>query len=448
MHDGKPGGGSILNSLRRFFPARFSRGAALWSTLQLLLASITGQIIFLCAAPLITRIYTPQDFGFLAAFTAIFAALLSISGFRYELAIPLPQSDRDARYLVHLCLAINLCFSALLIPAIFLSADTVADTLNTPALSGALWLIPIGIIGGGAYRTFRFLAVRAHNFGAISRTRIIQPITNVAVQTGCGLAGLGAMGLAMGHVIGQSAGALSLNTVSLRELLDWRRLMSRRCRYLAKRYDRFPKFDVAAALIDTLSVHLPNLLLAGLFSPAVAGFYLLSERVLGAPMSMLAQAIGQVLYSRSRLALRERRLGGIVIRVLGALFLISVPAAVFLYFLAPPIFAFVFGESWRQAGVFASWLVFGLVAQFLYSSVSLSLMATDGQKVNFGLHLILLISKGAAMWLGAAESDAGLAIICLSTVNVVGYGAGSIIVLLRALRRDRNDGERMARQLE
>ena len=45
------------------------------------------------ASPLVTRLYTPDDYGVFAAFASISTILLAINSLRYELAITLPGDD-------------------------------------------------------------------------------------------------------------------------------------------------------------------------------------------------------------------------------------------------------------------------------------------------------------------------------------------------------------------
>ena len=64
----------------------------------LLLASGTAfaQALPIVISPILTRIYTPSDFGTLSLFIAIVSIFASIANGRYELAIMLPKKDENA----------------------------------------------------------------------------------------------------------------------------------------------------------------------------------------------------------------------------------------------------------------------------------------------------------------------------------------------------------------
>jgi O-antigen/teichoic acid export membrane protein len=399
-------------------------------------ASVVGQLILLAATPLVTRLYSPLDFGLLALFTGIFGGVLVTSSLRYELAIPLARSDRDAFALLMLALLINGVFAAVTAAAVFFWGETLSRALNSPALVGVLWVLPISLLGAGSYKAFRLWAVRRHDFDAIARTKITQSAANAVSQISFGIAGLGAPGLAIGHFLGMTAGLYRLARGVDRAFWRCGRAQSLRMRVLAKRYSRFPKYDVTAAFVDAMSVQLPNLLLAVLFNPAVAGHYLLADRMLGAPFSLLSQSIGQVLYARSRRAVEDGQLAVLTAKVFIGLATVMVVPTIVVFLASESLFTFAFGEAWREAGVFAGWLVVGLFGQFLFSSISLVLMATGAQSINLALHLTMLCARSVALGYGYAVESALVAVIALSLANFLGYLGAAAVVLWHARNHD------------
>ncbi|ENM3968826.1 oligosaccharide flippase family protein, partial [Vibrio cholerae] len=90
--------------------------------LTLITGTTIAQAIPILIAPILTRIYTPEDFGVLALFVAITSIFGAISNGRYELAIMLPIEDDDAINVSAIGLLIATALSVVLIfPAIFLN---------------------------------------------------------------------------------------------------------------------------------------------------------------------------------------------------------------------------------------------------------------------------------------------------------------------------------------
>ncbi len=405
------------------------RSSFIKSVSKLASANVLGQAILFAVMPLVTRLYTPADFGVFAVFAAIFSLVLVGSSLRYELAVPLPRSDGNAFSVLLLAFWVNVAVAAASLLGVLFLSGTLSRALNAPGLPSVLWILPLSILGAGSNRALRYWAIRHHDFNILAKTQITQSSANAAFQVCSGVVGLGGVGLAIGHALGLTAGAYRLAQDVLpriRTVGYWQPL---RMKSLARRYGRFPKFDVAAAFIDTLSVQLPNLLLTLLFNPAVAGAYLLADRILGTPTSLVSQSVGQVLYAKSREAVEEKRMAALATNVSVGLLALSFVPALALFLISEPLVAFIFGEAWRQAGNFAGWLVLGLVGQLIFSSVSLTLMATNAQNINLILHVVMLVAKGASLFYGYAAGSPLSAIIALAAVNLLGYlGATGVII--------------------
>ena len=390
--------------------------------------SAASQILIVLASPLLTRLYKPNDFGVLALFSALLGVVSVASCLRYELAIPMARNSIAAFNTIALALGFNgivaLGIAATLLPF----GKEFAELFSVPGLAPHLWLLPTAIIFVGIYRILTFWAVREKSFGRLAKTKLNQVIAGITTQLACGVLGSGSFGLILGQVIGQSAGAISLgrslhsHTVAMNHRLRAPRLIT-----VAKRYIRFPKYDLPAALINAFSANLPQFTLAFLFSPAIAGLYLLAHRVIGMPVAILGQAVGQGLYAHSREALAAGTLHRLVLKVASALLAIIALPLIVLYAYGEDIFRIIFGPSWSTAGTFASWLILGATAQFIFSPISLMLQATNAQHINLALQILLLAARAAALAFGYIASDALTAIIALALADACCYALGCLL---------------------
>lgn len=405
--------------------ASFIRGVITLAT-----GSAASQVLIVFASPLLTRLYTPNDFGVLAVFSALLGVIAVASCLRYELAIPMARNSIAALNTLAVALGFNVIVALGVAAALVPFDKEIAALFSAPGLAAHLWLLPVGIVFVGLYRTLTFWAVREKSFGRLARTKLSQAIGGIATQLACGVLSPGPFGLILGQVVGQSAGAISLgrNLYSRAVALNYR-LRARRLAAAAKRHIRFPKYDLPAASINTFAANLPQFMLALLFSPAVAGFYLLAHRVIGMPVVILGQAVGQGLYAHSREAITAGTLHSFVLKVASALLaLISLPLIV-LFVFGEDLFRVIFGPDWTTAGTYASWLILGATAQFVYSPISLMLQATNAQHINLALQILMLAARAAALAFGYFASDALTAIIALAIADMCCYALGSLLTL-------------------
>lgn len=68
-----------------------ARDAALLST-----GSLVANLIGLIAVPVLSRLYSPSDFGLLALFMSVAAIARSVATGRYEMAVPLTRTQGAA----------------------------------------------------------------------------------------------------------------------------------------------------------------------------------------------------------------------------------------------------------------------------------------------------------------------------------------------------------------
>lgn len=115
-----------------------------------------AQILLLLAAPLLTRLYTPEDYGLLAVHGSLLAIIGVVASLRYELAIPLPEENQEAANVVVLCLLLLVVTSLLTAVLVFFFADPIASLLGVPKLATYFWLLPVGGLIIGAYSAFNY----------------------------------------------------------------------------------------------------------------------------------------------------------------------------------------------------------------------------------------------------------------------------------------------------
>jgi len=368
-----------------------------------------SQLLLVLATPIITRLYTPQDFGVLAVYIGLLALFCVIASFRYEMAIPIPEMDEEAIDLVFLSLilvGLTALISCLLI-AIF--GDSIAIFLKEPRLKGLLWLLPLGVFFVGTYQIFNKYAIRAKLFKSVAITRINQSITMLVIQ----LLGykLGAIALILAQSVGQGAGALTLSKGVFSRLGSSNR---KRIILVAKKYRRFPLYSSWAGLLNTSGAQLPALAFASLFSAQVAGYYTLAFGLVTAPITLLANAVGNVFLSDAAQAWRNGSLGSTINFVHDKLANMAMPVVITLVFVIPDIFSWVFGTQWTTAGLFAQWMLPWIYLVFVTAPLSTTYEVIGKQSEYLIFQSTLFIVRLCAILYGAHLNDLKYTIVLFS----------------------------------
>jgi O-antigen/teichoic acid export membrane protein len=363
------------------------------ASLTLVAGGAAAQALPLLLGPLLTRLFTPAEFGQYHLFAAVAANLAVVACARYEFALPMAADDDEADALRVLCLRI-------------LAAVTLASGLGAlgwwraGAQAWVAWL-PLAVASAGAVSLATLWATRRQRFSALATARVLQYGGAALAQVAAGWAGAGVVGLVAAPIVAALAA-----TAWLRLPLVWQLTgavdAAQRLRAVARRHREFPLLNTphafAGALQDTVAVAL----VAAWVGPAAAGFWGLGLRYLKAPATLVGSAVSQALYPKlaaagtrpdaaARQALR---------RVMLALAAMALPLVAGLWWLGPWAFEALFGAPWREAGELARALALYIGLHFVAAPLAVVTMAWQAQAWALKLALVGQLAFVVALALG------------------------------------------------
>lgn len=393
---------------------QFARGVSV-----LIGGTAGAQLLSILAAPILTRLYSPDDFGMLAVFTALLTFFTVISAGRYELTIPLPDSEQDAADLTVLGFSLVLCTTIISAFIFIIWPQKIATIINTPQLANYLWIIPLGVFFLGSYQVFNKWAVRQKQFTVIAKTRVYQSVGTLAIQLGGH--SLGPLALMGGHAIGQGIGASGLAYSALKrpelKKSSWRNLKKQ-----AYRYKDFPIFSTWTALFNTASLQFAPIMFIAIFGATVTGLYALTLRMLTLPSSLIGNAVGSVFLSEAPKAKRDGNLAELVTKLHSRLAMAGALPLVVLLLFGPDLFALVFGEEWRKAGVYSQWMAPWIFLQFQWSPLSMLSTVLELQRQALIAQVFTFISRfGSILIAMLLGSTADNSIFIFAVVSAVVY---------------------------
>src|SRR3989344_9488348 len=127
--------------------SEFAKSVAILST-----GTFIGQAITLISSPILTRLYSPIDFGYFAVFVAIVSVLLIVATGQYELAITLPKKEKNVTGLVYLTWSISFITSALVFVLLLIFKDIFLSSFKFINYSLVIYFIPIAILTYSLYQ--------------------------------------------------------------------------------------------------------------------------------------------------------------------------------------------------------------------------------------------------------------------------------------------------------
>ncbi|MCO5101262.1 MAG: lipopolysaccharide biosynthesis protein [Burkholderiaceae bacterium] len=407
------------------------RGVFVRRVATLLTGSVLAQGMPVLAAPLLTRMFAPEEMGLLGLFVAASTILGTVSTLRYENAILLPRQESDALALAVLGVGLSVCLSLVAAVALLGAGEPFRVLLGLQPL-GSLWIwIPLGGAALGVFQVLNAWQVRSQRFKTLALAKVAQSTGVTAIQLGAGLVQFGAAGLCGGQVLGQLAGIAVLAGNLARDGFDWSRMRFETLLSGARRYRRFPVFSLPADLINVLVNQLPLFLMGYYFGPVFVGFYALTQRVLAAPVAMVGNAVLDVFKERAAADFRETgSCRELYRRTLGVLSAMAAAPSLLLFVFGPELFAWVFGEQWREAGHYARLLAPMLLVRFVASPLGYVFYIAQKQNVDLAWQACLLVVTAGSIVIGGLYDSPRLGIGLFSAA----YASMYVVYLLLSYR--------------
>ncbi|MBJ7018635.1 lipopolysaccharide biosynthesis protein, partial [Vibrio cholerae] len=341
------------------------------NVLTLMTGTGIAQAIPIAIIPILTRMFSPEDFGLLALYAACVSILGVVATGRYEIAIMLPKDDEDARLLLQLSMLVALFFSLLISIPISIWNAQIARFLGNEDIAVWLYLVPVSVLFTGIYQALTYWNNRQKKFINTAVSRVNQSLFQGFVQTSLGFLQVSG-GLIWGQFIGIVSGSIYLlkKDRSYKSLIKKTKINSIQKQGI--KYHKFPTYGVWGALCDAGAVQMPVILLTKFYSNSVTGMFSLTFRVLNMPTSIISSAIAQVLFQKVvEISQTEpEKLNLYIIKMFLLLFVIYLPAVPILFIWGESLFSIIFGNEWSQAGVYAGYLVIAVAVRFAVSPLS------------------------------------------------------------------------------
>ncbi len=366
---------------KRIYSSDFLKSLAVLMT-----GTIIAQSIGYLVAPVITRLYTPEEIGEFAFFQRIVILIATLATARYELALPLPKKNQQAFQLFRFSMKLTL-ISTFLSTVAALLYGLMNDCSNNFYL-----LIITGVVSVFAIAFFNLgtnWAIRMKSFKRISFSKMTNSLSQNGLRVLFGLLGWGYLGLVVSFVMSFIIGA----THFIADFFKWKKTMplnpeNKKDITVAREYKNFPFASLPHALTDTLRDVLVAFVIIDLFSEGVFGSFDHSYRMLRLPIMIIGVSMSQVFFNRaSELKNQGQKILPIFSKLVITLGLISIVPFTLIFFFGGDLFAFVFGEEWYQSGKLSEIMAPWLMLNFVLSPLSTIPLVLNKQGTFFLLGL-------------------------------------------------------------
>lgn len=412
---------------------------------KLVLGSAGGYAIVLVLSPLMTRVYTPEDFGQFAIFSSFVAVASVLMSLSLELGILSAKRRSEARRYVFLSVATVIAMTLLMSAGLFV-LGALGVNLRLPAWALALAVLSCTVasltsiaINWSIYSREPHLAARAVFVSLSGRS---------AMQMGLGYTTGGLCGLVLGEIAGRALALIAAvgthGSTCLRLSKRWRTPTKTH----ADAIRPYALYITPSAAIDTALVWLPAPLFSIFFGPFAGGLVAMTQRFGSVPLTIMNQSLGQIFHRRAaeNLGIDNRYLLRFIVFCFVGLLVVTILAVVVLLWQGQLLFRLLLGNAWSETYIAAIALAPLYLFQFVSLLTNRVIMVSGRANIKLMSSLLqlcaLLCSVAVTKWIALSWQPALFCVAgCLALTQLL-----TILYVLHLLTDKKNE-QRVARSI-
>ena len=309
------------------------------------------------------------------------------------------KKNSHALHILSLSLFLSLLFSIILFIVIYLFSDLIIEILGNPSLKNWLYWIPVSVTLISIYQVLTLWYNRQKNYKEMSNNRVVVSMATASSHVSFGYF-LSTVGLILGNILGYVIGLFFYLKKFLKsnQSLEFN---TKKILILAKRYRKFPQYDLFATLFNVVSQRSNHIFFNIFFSATVSGYYYLVQRILNLPISLIAAAIFDVFKIEiTELYHTKGDIRALFIATLKKLFMYSLLPMLGIYLFAADMIVFVFGENWAISAEILYILMPMFFLRFISTPLSYMFYLKEKQHYNVIGQFILFIMIIIAFLIG------------------------------------------------
>lgn len=332
----------------------------------LMTGTIIAQIIPLFLSPILTRLYSPSEFGMLAVFLSIASILAVFANLRLDVAI-MSASEQEKPILKGISLFITTALTIIIIIVLILFSSFFKEVFSGINYQLIIIFAPLFFILFGIMQLSTYIANDNGRYSLISKSKIDKNLSMTFIQIIFGFFKIGVIGLISGAVF-----SMLFPIYRLRKGLLRKKEKTKLNSYYTtlKKYKTYPLVSTSTAVMDKIATEAPVIMMNRFLDSSLVGFYELSKRTILLPLTFISTSVSQV-YLKQITGENDykKNLKLTIVILIG---LVSISAFIIPIFLmwGESIFAVVFGEEWRIVGKYSEILIFPFLIRFIVSPLS------------------------------------------------------------------------------
>lgn len=343
------------------------------NTTKLLGGNVFAQLIGIIAIPIITRLYSTEQYGSFAIILSIATIISSVSTLGFHLAILIPKKRAQAIALAKISL-ISLFLTSLPLSLIAILFPSLVTTyLGDNITPQTIHIISIMVVCQGLYSIISYWCIREKSFAAVATSKIFESISDRGIAIGVVAFGwVSALSLSIARICGVIT-SLAFLLLSMRQVKKEDGLATLPSTLTLsntfREFKEYAIYNTPSVLLINAMGQLPTIIIGYFYSPVAAGLYAIANRLVSIPVQALGSALSTTVTQHFASMVAH---GDIAAAKNDA---INMHSRLFSFLLIPFSFICIAGEYVVELLLGAHWLLAGELVQWMSYFAFSTLMA-------------------------------------------------------------------------
>lgn len=358
---------------------------------KLTLGSLIAQLVSILISPITTRIYTPEQLGIYTLLLTVVTLFGPILSGRLEMAIVTEKEEKKIYPII--VLSSIMCLILSFIVTILYAIYIIISGKFTNEYIIYLIIIFIYLIITGISNILISYNNRNKDYEIMSTVYVIRTIIQNLGLVIFGFMHFSIIGMLLSQVIGSLFGIKKQSEKLIPNINKLKQVTKQELKNVIYENYRLIIYSTPASICNSSSYSLLNFFITALYGEALFGYYSISYRILGIPLTLIGTNVSKVFFER---ASSEMNSTGSFRNTLKKITILLLVMAIFMVLIlgtiSPYICEFVFGEGWKVAGQYIQILVIMFGIRLVVSAISPALIIMKKQSMEMKMQIAFLVS--------------------------------------------------------
>lgn len=378
----------------------------------MILSSGIAQFILIITTPIITRLYSPTEFGEFTIFSNIAMILIPIINARYDLLIVNTKNDRSANILSQISFLISLLILLILIPIFAISAWLYPNfILDFIFIIIMLFLVSLTNI-------FTNYLNKERKYKVLSLINVFRAGSMALLQIIFGLLALGSLGLIIGFSLSYIAG-ITLGYKTFKKHFNIVRDKEETKALFLENKNQLV-YSTPSILLNSLSFSVVVFFIGILYTNTEVGIYGMAIRVLGIPVTIISLGLSKIFMQQANdYYIEHGSFRNLLLKFSSILVIVSIILYMPLYLFSEELVNILLGHSWVDAITVIKIVIPLFVIRLIVSTVSLSVIVLQKQQLELILQALFLIGTTVTFVISKMLNLTFLNFVSINTVVLI-----------------------------